>query len=126
MKDLTANDLEKTEQLNSLLLKEWMQAIEEIQQLKAENERLNNLNEAKNLEATEILERSNAQPEPETRRERLTYLTIDYKCKTCGKSEFSSYYDAATYLEENPEAIPVNCEQCNTPLEQPVASFESH
>ena len=44
MKDLTANDLKKTEALNLVLLQEWKDSLEKITVLEAENERLENLN----------------------------------------------------------------------------------
>ena len=44
MKDLTAKDLKKTEELNSVLLQEWKGSLEKITELEAENERLKNLN----------------------------------------------------------------------------------
>ena len=46
MKDLTTNDPKKSEKLNTLLLNEWMQSIEENNQLKAEIDRLKQENEA--------------------------------------------------------------------------------
>ena len=44
MKDLTANDLKKTEALNLVLLQEWKDSLDKISVLEAENERLKNLN----------------------------------------------------------------------------------
>ena len=44
MKDLTAKDLKKTEELNIVLLQEWKDSLEKITLLEAENERLKNLN----------------------------------------------------------------------------------
>ena len=59
MKDLTTNDLKKTEKLNSILLKEWMQSIEENHQLKAENERLEKLNKAMDVSQDHMFEHEN-------------------------------------------------------------------
>ena len=59
MKDLTTNDLKKTEKLNSILLKEWMQSIEENHKLKAENERLQKLNEAMDVSKDHMFQHEN-------------------------------------------------------------------
>ena len=59
LKDLTKNNLKKTEKLNSILLKEWMQSIEENHQLKAENERLKKLNEAMDVSNDHMFQHEN-------------------------------------------------------------------